>query len=363
MHGDIGNPASSYIWGYYEMLFGPSTALDIVFSQCRFGTAYRKDTKLRCFGCAATELDKRCGLKFPSKERFLCGRLKSQGHVRLGFGAEATRPTAEYPQGVCRAYAKFLARLRCESQSKGATLRTTKLVRKGIVKRHAFRGQHEQSRKELRKQEDQDSLAGMRCPTTVLRKWPRLLSGMRRIRRTLLKARKDLHLVGLTNCCGKSPKRAPPGEDVLRKVRRRLEKTLKVDKGAFEMHHEASQWRFNLVKITQQLTQDPDKILSKWLEEGVPMGIERPIQAGGLFPLAGSAPEQTPEDLDGLERGQANHPSFEWGYDAGSSPGKDLLEEHLNAGYGELFKNIQDAEARLGGKLHPAPRLDFKDQG
>ena len=79
------------------------------------------------------------------------------------------------------------------------------------------------------------------------------------------------------------------------------------------------------------------------------MGIDRPIQSGGLFPLAASAPEQTPEELDGLERWQANHPSFEWGFEASSSPGKDLLEEHLNAGFGELFEDLQAAEAHLGG--------------
>ena len=85
------------------------------------------------------------------------------------------------------------------------------------------------------------------------------------------------------------------------------------------------------------------------------MGIEKPIAAGGLFPPADTTPDQSPEDLDGLERWEANHPSFEWGCDAASSPGKALLEEHLNAGFGELFTDLSAAEAQLGGKLHPAP--------
>ena len=85
------------------------------------------------------------------------------------------------------------------------------------------------------------------------------------------------------------------------------------------------------------------------------MGISLRIEAGGHFPPLDLAADQSPEDLDGLERWSANHPSFELGYEAAESPGKELLEEYLNSGFGELFQDIQAAERYFGGKLHPAP--------
>ena len=121
------NPATSYLWKFLENLYGPADARDIVLSQCRFGTTYRKETKIICFGCNPTELDKRCGLWPPLLNTYLCGTPNNVGHQRLGSGDQATRPTASYPAGLCRADAKFASILWCEGQSRAATMEAFKL--------------------------------------------------------------------------------------------------------------------------------------------------------------------------------------------------------------------------------------------
>ena len=57
--------AASYLWAFLDKIYGEVGYRDLVLSQCRFGTAYRKDTKFRSFGCFPAELEKICGLRPP----------------------------------------------------------------------------------------------------------------------------------------------------------------------------------------------------------------------------------------------------------------------------------------------------------
>ena len=63
----------------------------------------------------------------------------------------------------------------------------------------------------------------------------------------------------------------------------------------------------------------------------------------------------TLDDLVAQENYAGNHGSFSELHGEDTAPGVQLVEEHLNKGFGFLFKDQKDAEAFLGKKCHPAP--------
>ena len=85
------------------------------------------------------------------------------------------------------------------------------------------------------------------------------------------------------------------------------------------------------------------------------MGIRREIEPSGLFPAVVEEDQLEASALDAWERWERNHPSFSRSQDGNRPPGFELLEEHLNAGFGELYHSIHDAEAALNSKVYPAP--------
>ena len=48
--GSIENPASSYIWPVLDELLGDLESVDIFYHQCRFGSPFKKPTRLRVWG-------------------------------------------------------------------------------------------------------------------------------------------------------------------------------------------------------------------------------------------------------------------------------------------------------------------------
>ena len=63
----------------------------------------------------------------------------------------------------------------------------------------------------------------------------------------------------------------------------------------------------------------------------------------------------TLDDLVAQENYAGNHGSFSERHGEDTAPGVQLVEEHLNKGFGFLFRDQQEAEAFLGQKCHPAP--------
>ena len=61
------------------------------------------------------------------------------------------------------------------------------------------------------------------------------------------------------------------------------------------------------------------------------------------------------EDLKLLERPPGNHASFDERFGQEVAPAIDLMQEHLDNGFGVLFKDREMAERILGSKVVPAP--------
>ena len=56
-----------------------------------------------------------------------------------------------------------------------------------------------------------------------------------------------------------------------------------------------------------------------------------------------------------MDAWQHNHPSFEMGYESKGTPSAELLQEHIDDGFAELFETVAQAEQYIGHELHPAP--------
>ena len=347
------NPRKSYLWEFLAEERPGAGGDDHVFCACMHGAPYQKPTTLRCWNWSPKSLVKMCVLQ---GGQFSCGRSQEVGHEVLEFGGRSTGEAAAYAPGVCKAWASDLANALLADTSLGAALQEVSLHREGRVRRHTLRGTDAASTKEIRRQEDEASQAGMRNPARLVETWPRLWRTMAKIRATLDKAWCDFpELRGLTDACGKEPRREQPSEAVLRDVRKRLEGVLGSPPGSFEEHNAASPWRFNLVKFVQEDAGDPDVHLSRWLREGAPMGIQMPIEVGGLFPAVEPQASLSLDDLDLLERWSSNHPSFNEDFGEGEPPGVATVRGYLDSGFGRLFKDAAAASEYHGVRVHPAP--------
>ena len=349
----IENPARSYFWPFVDATCQDMPShQDVVLSQCRFGTPWKKDTRFRSYGAFPKELDKQCSMR---RSTWTCGVLRSEGHKVLEFGKASTRAAAAYPPKLCKAYAKFAVRLRCEGADPQRSLAEVRLTKTGAVKRHLLRGETVDSKRQRKEQEDKDSLAGMRNPASVLRRWPSLVDGLKPVAEELRSIVKDFEVLqGLVGCCGKEATRKPPTEEELSAPRRRLETVLGLQPGEGDLRHPASPWRYMYFKAVQNLTEDPDKEIVSWLRDGAPMGLSQAIAAGGLFPAVDEEPESTLQDLEFADRWSSNHPSFAEKSEQ-ESPGAKLIREHVDEGFGELFLTATEAERQLGASVFPAP--------
>ena len=286
------NPSTSYLWSFLE--FDEEVEFnDVVFSPCRFGAEYRKPTRLRCWGWRPDVLDALCTRTLG---RNSCGRDQ---HTVLEFGSASTAQAAAYHEEVCRWWAMEVREALLARPSVREVVDSATKHSHGRVLRHLLRGAEAQSTKERRDSEDRKCTAGMRNPYDVVCQDEGLQKVGRLLREYFVYIRdlKPEKFANLTECCGAAPGRQPPDEEDLRVVRVGLEKLFQVEDEAFEAHHPASSWRYELVKAIQKESGDPDEVLPGWLASGAPMGISRPIETGGHFPKADPEAGLTVEDL------------------------------------------------------------------
>ena len=252
-------------------------------------------------------LDKTCAV---DGNAYTCGRECASGHA--AFESFSLDRPAAHPAKVAEVLALALVKQGGVDNTTTAVLAATRLSRDGKVRRHLLRGQTEASSRELREQEDKESRAGMRNAADLVKCWPKLWKAMRPVAQCIRSfLRSTPSLTDLAMACGDEPTALPPAKETVAMLRQLLEENLEVEAGAFELHHEASPWRYRLVKRIQCLTKDPDIALAEWLEHGAPMGLNRPIERGYLFPPASEDAEISLRELDGIDRCWRNHPSFE----------------------------------------------------
>ena len=347
------NPRKSYLWQFVSKFDSADTVYsDLHFSPCLHGASYQKPTTLRCWNWKPAKLEGVCSL---SGGVFTCGRTQAEGHTVLEFGGAKTHEAAEYAAGVCEKWAYAIGEEAAIDVNPEISLEAVELT-DAKVKRHKSRGTDQPSSKETRNIEDEASMAGMRNPTDLEEKWPRLWATMARVRKCLTELiQEDEELQELSGSCGDNPKRKPPSEEKLLKVRAVLADELGVAHDEVDAHHPSAPWRHALVYAVQVESADPDLAMAGWLREGAPMGLDAAIEPGHLFPKVEPKPEKTLEELDAEERWQNNHPSFELLHGGGEPPGVELIKGYVEKKMGKLFQSVKEAEAFVGTRIHPAP--------
>ena len=355
-HGELGavvsleNPRSSYIWPFADQSdVEQGEWEDRSFSQCMYGTPYKKETRLRIWGPGFVGMDKRCNA---AGTHFACGRTVAEGHTKLGFGGASTAAAAAYPPGVCAAWAQSIARLAGAFDPEDRVVTT----RDGKVRRHVDRGLVADSGKETRRHEDLACQAGMRNPWSVVERWPELAKAMSPVYLALLGF---IHGTpgarNLWQACGEDASRSPPSEELVTAAREAVAVALNLTFDEAEAHHQASPWRHNIVEQVVARSGDPDSQLVHWLREGAPVGLARSIEPGGLFPPVEPEEVLALEDLEQLEKVRGNHPSFMEAFGEAAPPGVGIIQGYIDSGFGELYVDQSAAEAALGGPVFPAP--------
>ena len=171
---------------------------------------------------------------------------------------------------------------------------------------------------------------------------------MGEIRKVLIsQIQKFTDLQNLAGACGENPCRAPPKPTTIKKVRQAVGKVLGLSGKQAEHTHPASPWKWRLVREVQRRTQDPDVVVSEWLEKGAPFGVALPIQPGGLLPAIVEQPTLTAEDLYDQTLYDDNHRSFKETVD-GSQPALDELQGLVDAGFARVCRDREEAEKFLG---------------
>ena len=138
---------------------------------------------------------------------------------------------------------------------------------------------------------------------------------------------------------------------------------LGVAPGDAEAHHTASGYRYNVLEGLIKKSGDSDIELPRWAKDGAPMGIDETIAPGGHFPLQDPKDDMTMEDLMQFEaenKTTSNHGSFSELHGQDIAPGVELVGQHLEQGFGLLFKTREDTEEWLGKSAFPAPLATFR---
>ena len=97
----MGNPDFSYLWIYGTPYFGSHTKYrDTRMSYCRYGKAYKKNTRFRTWNGDFSKLNRLCTTK---NGRHSCG---NEFHTHLEFGGIPTSEAAAYPVSLCEQYTR-----------------------------------------------------------------------------------------------------------------------------------------------------------------------------------------------------------------------------------------------------------------
>jgi len=164
----------------------------------------------------------------------------------------------------------------------------------------------------------------------------------------LLRAReKQPAFKNLSRTFGDTPSQRPPTPEQLRELRAEVGEVFKLSGSEIEQHHRASTWRYKLIEAVQRKSRDSDTAIVEWITHGAPMGVTKKIAYGqGGFLRQEVPASMSIEDV----RAQpivANHASFEAPPDFEEPPGYEVIQDHLNAGFGLLFRDRKAAEDYL----------------
>ena len=80
-----------------------------------------------------------------------------------------------------------------------------------------------------------------------------------------------------------------------------------------------------------------------------------PYRLGAGSPIQAHGADLSLDELSASSHFRGNHPSFDELHGEAEAPAVGLVQKHVDAGFGMIFKSREDAEEYLEGACFPAP--------
>ena len=353
----IENPKDSYLWELkeFQQLKKLPGVYFVIMDQCAYGASSRKPTGILTNAPWMLLVNKTCGQARWHNHTVLKGKALD---YRCDPPLVVWRSSlaAEYPTGLCLAWAKALLAwikvawaprmtqqqlVKVEGKPNVLMLKTKiekfeNLLMKKVKPKDAMDWA---SKRKIREEENRKAVGGLRNPTKAVAKNPQLIRTGRRIRDCLEKALTDNEAMKVMESLGKEDGGFRTA--TVREARRLLRKEMGIP------DNELGGYQWDLFEACLKAAQDPETAVPRWLKEGVPLGIENEIEPCGIFP-------ETPEDSRAVEASKvftkmmalqgANpdwHNNYNSFYEAEDLAEKDV-ERIFNEGKAERFKTWEE---------------------
>jgi hypothetical protein len=370
----VENPASSLLWELkaFKKLRGLPDVSFLVLDQCAYGAEHRKPTGILTNAPWMRSVSLQCQDVAPHSHVSLVGKTWD---FRSNRTVWRTALAAEYPDGLCEAWASALAEwvskewpalLEGESFSRTGRWGNV-LVRNSCKRSHSLRDeiapgsflptQEGLSKRDIRELENQQFPGGLRNPNRAVAKSSGLRSVGTRLR-GVLESFIQKHPAA-TSVLDQLGKEDAPGfpDELVWELRRSLAAEFRISVQE-EFSNLKSYW-VELWASLVSLSGDPDVALPRWLGDGFPLGIEREIQYCGVFPPVDSDSASVEASKVFGKLLAANpvsleaHKNYESFYEECELAEEDL-KRVVDSGYASRHESLQELRTELLGQ-DPVP--------
>ena len=328
------NPWDSYLWLLPVMKRHMTKGTKVEVHQCAYGCESKKATGILTTSPWVKKVCLKCGDIHPHEHVALEGKGWNFAYDPPRW-VWKTSMAAEYPAGLCWAWAKELNSFLEEEATQKALWEASYARRgeRGIERNKRMEAARPSGGwQEQREWENQQALGGLRNPYQAVARTPAMWGVGRLMRAAVLKALrrysdrlprgKEEDLYGLCN-----------GLDPV--LVQEAVKELAVAAGT-DVEEEAKPYRSKLIRRLLEIGKDAEQDVPVWMEEGYPLGIEVPLEVNAIFPtttddtkaVEASRTFQTLTSMEDVLQAE-NYKSFQ---DAGE-PAEEELERIAQLGY------------------------------
>ena len=326
----VENPETSLIWQLPAMqqVSAMLNVQMVSWDMCCFGSEYKKGTSILTNAPWTSALQMRCPgpPRHPAHPQ-LTGKIfmESKGWVHR------TRLAAEYPEGLCDAW----ARLYVEAVKTAGPLVPSITT---VTVSQRVHNSADLNARQMREKENAECVGGLRNPNHAVALNP----GLREVGGKLRAAISTfLDEYPGANCIvdwvGKPPTAQPT--ELISSVRAHLAHGLGVK---INSKDGLQDW---LLEAVVSQAADPDAEAASWVRRGTPLGIVEPIPPGGVFPQAVRAPDDP--SLDTLEGAAGNYSSYE----EHKKLADDEFRQELRAGFASYYACREDLQKAVGAPV------------
>lgn len=290
----IENPWESFLWDLKLMKKVsalPGTKM-VYLDQCAYGGQHKKPTGILTNAPWLFEGDT-CGKARPHDHVPLEGKVWS---YKAGKWVWYTSEAAEYPAGLCEAWAKrWKEWTEAKDEEPPQKMRLLGKHKNMLVATHDVMLSPRQepkptkSKKEVREEENEEAIGGMRNPNKAVARsaaWRRIGGKLRNILDESLDECMDHPVYQLIQKLRSKESVDHPdfqryladmGESTAAKIAKALNSPDALERGP-------SGWRWRLIETITNEAEDPDVDVAAWLAGNTPLGIDKPIPPRGVFP-------------------------------------------------------------------------------